>query len=53
MTFQAGDRLMSLTDVSEMLSIPVHILYRWRYKGDGPGRLSTVRWRPMTGRPED
>ena len=33
---QAGDRLMSLTDVSEMLGIPVHTLYRWRYKGDGP-----------------
>ena len=33
---QAGDKLMSLTDVSEMLGIPVHTLYRWRYKGDGP-----------------
>ena len=27
---------MSLTDVSEMLGIPVHTLYSWRYKGDGP-----------------
>jgi excisionase family DNA binding protein len=36
MTLQAGDRLMSLTDVSEMLGIPVHTLYRWRCKGDGP-----------------
>jgi excisionase family DNA binding protein len=36
MTFQAGDKLMSPTDVSEMLGIPVHTLYRWRYKGDGP-----------------
>ena len=36
MTLQAGDKLMSLTDVSEMLGIPVHTLYRWRYKGDGP-----------------
>jgi excisionase family DNA binding protein len=27
---------MSLTDVSEMLGIPVHTLYRWRYKGHGP-----------------
>jgi excisionase family DNA binding protein len=36
MTLQAGDRLMSLTDVSEMLGIPVHTLYRWRSKGDGP-----------------
>ena len=36
MTLQASDRLMSLTDVSEMLGIPVHTLYRWRSKGDGP-----------------
>ena len=27
---------MSLTEVSEMLGIPVHTLYRWRHKGDGP-----------------
>jgi excisionase family DNA binding protein len=36
MTLQAGDKLMSLTEVSEMLGIPVHTLYRWRYRGDGP-----------------
>ena len=36
MTLQAGDKLMSLTDVSEMLGIPVHTLYRWRHMGDGP-----------------
>jgi excisionase family DNA binding protein len=36
MTLQAGERLMSLTEVSEILSIPVHTLYRWRHKGDGP-----------------
>jgi excisionase family DNA binding protein len=36
MTLQAGDKLMSLTDVSEMLGIPVHTLYRWRHNGDGP-----------------
>ena len=36
MTLQADDKLMSLTDVSEMLGIPVRTLYRWRYKGDGP-----------------
>jgi excisionase family DNA binding protein len=35
MTLQAGDRLMSLTDVSEILGIPVHTLYRWRHKGIG------------------
>jgi excisionase family DNA binding protein len=36
MTLQARDKLMSLTDVSEMLDIPVQTLYRWRSKGDGP-----------------
>jgi excisionase family DNA binding protein len=36
MTLQAGDKLMSVTDVSEMLGIPVHTLYRWRCMGDGP-----------------
>jgi excisionase family DNA binding protein len=36
MTLEAGDKLMSLTHLSEMLGIPVHTLYRWRYKGDGP-----------------
>ena len=36
MTLQAGDKLMSLTDVSEMLGIPIHTLYRWRHNGDGP-----------------
>ena len=36
MTLEARDKLMSLTDVSEMLGIPVHTLHSWRYKGDGP-----------------
>jgi excisionase family DNA binding protein len=36
MTVQAHDKLMSLIDVSETLGIPVHTLYRWRCKGDGP-----------------
>jgi excisionase family DNA binding protein len=36
MTLQASDRPMSLTDVSEMLGIPVHTLDRWRSKGGGP-----------------
>jgi hypothetical protein len=37
MTLQAGDKLMSLTDVSEMLGIPVHTLVslavHWRWSG--------------------
>jgi excisionase family DNA binding protein len=36
MTVRARDKLMSLRDASEMLGIPVHTLYRWRCKGDGP-----------------
>jgi len=53
MTLQAGDKLMLLADVSEMLAIPVHNLYRLRYKGDGPvgyrvGRH--VRYRRESGR---
>jgi excisionase family DNA binding protein len=36
MTLQTGDKLMTLRDVSEMLGIPVHTLYRWRHNGDGP-----------------
>ena len=49
MTLRARDKLMSLTDPSEMLRIPVHTLCRWRYKGDGPvgyrvGRHVWYRW---------
>ena len=36
MTLEAGDKLMSLADLSVMLDIPVHTLYRWRHRGDGP-----------------
>jgi uncharacterized protein YjcR len=35
MTLEASDKLMSLTDVSEMLGIRVHTLHRWRYKATG------------------
>ena len=37
MTLEAGDKLMSLADLTVMLDIPVHTLYRWRHRGDGPG----------------
>ena len=36
MTLTAGEKLMSPADVSEMLGIPVHTLYRWRCRGNGP-----------------
>jgi hypothetical protein len=33
MTLKAGDKLMSLTDVSEMLGIPVHTLVSLAVQG--------------------
>jgi excisionase family DNA binding protein len=36
MTLDAGERLMSITDLSEMLGVPIHTLYRWRHRGEGP-----------------
>ncbi|HEY5785022.1 MAG TPA: helix-turn-helix domain-containing protein [Microlunatus sp.] len=31
-----SEPLISITDVSEMLGVPVATLYRWRYLGEGP-----------------
>ena len=39
MTLDVGERLMSITDLSEMLGVPVHTLYRWRHKGEGPSAI--------------
>jgi hypothetical protein len=39
MTLQAGDKLMSPTDVSEMLGIPVHTLYSLAVQGRRSDRL--------------
>ena len=36
MTLDVGERLMSMTDLSEMLGVPIHMLYRWRHNGEGP-----------------
>ena len=30
------DRLMTITDLSEMLGVPVDTLYGWRQRGEGP-----------------
>jgi predicted DNA-binding transcriptional regulator AlpA len=46
MALQAGDRLLSLTDLSEMLGVPVHTLYRWRYKATAP---SAIGWAATCG----
>jgi excisionase family DNA binding protein len=51
MTLEAGDKVISPADVSEMLGIPVHTMYRWRYNGDGPVRYRVgrhVRYRRET-----
>jgi predicted site-specific integrase-resolvase len=33
MTLDVGERLMSMTDLSEMLGVSIQTLYRWRHKG--------------------
>jgi hypothetical protein len=33
------DRLMTITDLSEMFGVPVDTLHGWRHRGEGPGRL--------------
>ena len=30
------DRLLTITDLSEMLGVPVETLYGWRHRGEGP-----------------
>jgi excisionase family DNA binding protein len=36
MSMEASERLMTLTEVADLLGIPVATLYGWRYRGDGP-----------------
>ena len=36
MNVDVGERLMSVTDLSEMLGVPIHNFYRWRNRGEGP-----------------
>jgi excisionase family DNA binding protein len=31
-----SDRLMTLSDLSDMLGVPVATLYGWRHRGEGP-----------------
>ncbi|HLM20628.1 MAG TPA: helix-turn-helix domain-containing protein [Propionibacteriaceae bacterium] len=31
-----GERLMTLTELSEMLDVPIDTLYGWRHRGEGP-----------------
>jgi excisionase family DNA binding protein len=45
------DRLMTITDLSEMLGVPVDTLYGWRHRGEGPAgyRIGRhVRYRKAT-----
>jgi predicted DNA-binding transcriptional regulator AlpA len=32
----ADERLMTITDLSTMLRVPVDTLYGWRHRGEGP-----------------
>ena len=36
MTMNTADRLMTVTELAEMLSVPVTTLYGWRSRGEGP-----------------
>lgn len=31
-----SERLMTLTELSEFLGVPVATLYQWRHRGEGP-----------------
>lgn len=33
---EPSERLMTLTDLSELLGVPIGTLYGWRYRGEGP-----------------
>ena len=33
---ETSDRLMTLSELAEMLGIPVNTLYGWRCRGEGP-----------------
>lgn len=51
MASESEDRLMTLADLSEMLGMPIHTLYAWRQRGDGPAgyRIGRhVRYRRST-----
>lgn len=32
----AGEKLMTLVEVAELLGVPVGTLYGWRHRGEGP-----------------
>jgi len=36
MTMNTEDRLMTVTELAEMLGVPVATLYGWRSRGEGP-----------------
>ena len=43
-----GERLMTLTELSEMLGVPIHTLYGWRHRGEGPVGYRRIVARPPT-----
>jgi len=44
------DRLMTITDLSEMLGVPVDTLYGWRHRGEGPAAIESVATFAIGGR---
>lgn len=41
--------LLTVTEVAELLSVPVKTMYAWRYHGDGPPAIKVgrhLRYRP-------
>lgn len=48
-TMDHENRLLSVTELANYLSVPVATLYAWRYRGEGPpalrvGRYLRYRW---------
>lgn len=39
-----SDRLMTVEEVAEFLSVPVNTLYQWRHKGTGPKAFRVGRF---------
>jgi excisionase family DNA binding protein len=43
-----SERLLTVPELAERLSVPVATIYRWNYRGEGPRRLQVgkhVRYR--------
>ena len=41
---KASTRLLSVSDLAEMLQVPVSTVYQWRYRGEGPRPIRLGRY---------